>query len=459
MADYIPTLDTTQTVLWEKPTIADDITLNHIELSQIFSFAGTVDVTKRFVDGIGMSVKNTYILERLKMGLLYNFWKSRNGNYDTFYLPIYNDFFKLVQNAVSGATVIYVSEIPYAEQWLNGNYIWFETKSGDRIVRKITDVSLSGNQTVLTLATGLPYAVSMSDVTFFSRFILCNFSVTSFDIDYTNNKLQEVTLIFHEIMSTDTLNPALYAELYTVLAPGVTAYYTSYYKDITYNTCDFLTSVIQRDKIINSIDIAETNNITISIYPTSFIIQNLFSQPLSKIDIIIDRLDLTSNLSTTLYQGHITGLSANGNMAVVNLQSKDEVLNFSMPKVIYQSTCNNNLYDNYCKIIASNYSENGLITVVSGNDITATAYGNKADGFFINGYIKNGGEYRLITNHVGTTLTLLQPFQEDVTGKILIAYAGCDKSAGTCLGKFNNILNFRGFAYVPDKNPSIWGVK
>jgi len=50
------------------------------------------------------------------------------------------------------------------------------------------------------------------------------------------------------------------------------------------------------------------------------------------------------------------------------------------------------------------------------------------------------------------------PFDDEVVGKQVIVYAGCDKTPQTCKNKFNNLQNFRGFPYIPVKNPVIWGV-
>jgi hypothetical protein len=35
------------------------------------------------------------------------------------------------------------------------------------------------------------------------------------------------------------------------------------------------------------------------------------------------------------------------------------------------------------------------------------------------------------------------------TGDTFTAYPGCDKTQNTCTSKFNNLVNFGGFPYVP----------
>ena len=193
--------------------------------------------------------------------------------------------------------------------------------------------------------------------------------------------------------------------------------------------------------------------------PTDFVKQHIFSDILSKITIKIDKLDIATNTLTTKYIGNITGIAMQGDTAVVNLEAKDKSLGFNVPRLVYQSTCNNDLFDTHCEVIAANYSNIITITSVSGSTITASDFANKPDGYYTLGYVQYQGEYRFITNHVGSTLTMLTPFGEDVTGKAIVAYAGCNKSAPVCVSKFNNIDNFLGFAYIPSKNPSLWGLE
>lgn len=56
-----------------------------------------------------------------------------------------------------------------------------------------------------------------------------------------------------------------------------------------------------------------------------------------------------------------------------------------------------------------------------------------------------------------TTLTLFNQFSSsDLSiGSVVLAYAGCDKSNSTCATKFNNIVNFGGFPYIPNTNPFV----
>lgn len=459
MADYITTLDQTSNILWEIPSAVDDITLNHLQMSKIFSFNGTIDSDKRYVDGIGISIKNNYQLKRPELHTLYSFWQARDADYNKFYLPIYETFFDLTRTVNSGDIIIYLKHIPYLANWLAGTYIWLKMKNGDRIVRKVISITDLTTEYSVTLDTGMPaYGFVNSDIGFAGRFILSHFATKDFDIDYLLKDYGTVTLIFHQIVTVDTENPAIYAELYTITTPLSTGCYTSYYKDISYNNQTYLAAVVKRSSIKYSLDIKDNSSLNITMYPTTYVKQNIFEQPLSKVNIRIDRLDIISNTFSHLYQGHIAGISMAQDLAVINMLSKDEALTFNIPRVLYQSVCNNQLFDSYCKVVSANYSEVPLVQSISGNSLTLVESTIFSDGYFTGGYAKYNNEYRFITNYFTGVATIIRPFSVDVTNKNIILYAGCDKAASTCLNKFNNIINFRGFPYIPSKNPTLWGV-
>lgn len=63
-------------------------------------------------------------------------------------------------------------------------------------------------------------------------------------------------------------------------------------------------------------------------------------------------------------------------------------------------------------------------------------------------------ERRLIVAASGTTLTLVRPFSSDVlVNDAVTLFPGCDHTAGTCHGTYDNILNYGGFLFMPEKNP------
>ena len=62
----------------------------------------------------------------------------------------------------------------------------------------------------------------------------------------------------------------------------------------------------------------------------------------------------------------------------------------------------------------------------------------------------NNGQRRPILKDSGNTITIVWPLVNDAAGgDTYKIYPGCDKRTTTCLNKFGNINNFRGFIYIP----------
>lgn len=135
----------------------------------------------------------------------------------------------------------------------------------------------------------------------------------------------------------------------------------------------------------------------------------------------------------------------------------------------YQKTCRHVLYQNGCNLSASDFAIQADVTAIAGTSVTATQAGLQADGYFTGGMIQYGQYYGYIINHVGTALTLQRPLRylEDnfnlagygqnygnlYGGDAVYLYPGCNRTRQICLSKFNNLLNFGGFPWIPSRNP------
>ena len=57
-----------------------------------------------------------------------------------------------------------------------------------------------------------------------------------------------------------------------------------------------------------------------------------------------------------------------------------------------------------------------------------------------------------MTSHAGSSLTLANPCALAVSDAVTL-YPGCARNRETCKNKFNNILNFGGWPWIPLRNP------
>lgn len=126
-----------------------------------------------------------------------------------------------------------------------------------------------------------------------------------------------------------------------------------------------------------------------------------------------------------------------------------------VPRFTYQSSCNHVLADARCKVDENAFKFVGTVSAVSGNTITVTGAGAFPNSYFAAGRVELAGasDARLVLAHTGSILTLLLPFGTSPLGSTVTCFAGCAHDLATCFNKFNNVVNFGGFAFVPHKNP------
>ena len=167
-----------------------------------------------------------------------------------------------------------------------------------------------------------------------------------------------------------------------------------------------------------------------------------------------DRIGGTAIGSVTLFKGRLGTVDQIGRTsAKLTVNSDLVLLDIDMPRNIYQPTCLHTLYDSGCTLIKNAFGTNGA----AGSGSTASLINwSGASANFQQGSITftsgvNAGVTATVnTVVVGTSLTLGYPLQSVPSpGDTFTVYYGCDHTPGTCNSKFNNLVNFRGFPYVP----------
>lgn len=146
-------------------------------------------------------------------------------------------------------------------------------------------------------------------------------------------------------------------------------------------------------------------------------------------------------------------------VAKAEFESKARQLRIRIPKYLYQSYCNWDVFDPDCGLAEFAWKVTTDITVVDDTLISSVFAGYAAD-YFTAGRVRYEGDERWILKHVTDTLTLQVPFSSAVeTGTIVDVLPGCDGSPDTCKDTFSNYPNFFGFPYIPSNNPCLFGFK
>ena len=154
-----------------------------------------------------------------------------------------------------------------------------------------------------------------------------------------------------------------------------------------------------------------------------------------------------------------------GQMAfVAEVRSLAHVLGQTVGRT-FQTSCDAALGDTRCRINLENptYKGIGVVTdLLRDRAFMATGLSAFAAGWFASGTITwtNGANAGHITEVLAhdlaggiVTLTLLEaPGRAIAAGDSFIARAGCDKRMATCVAKFVNTANFRGFPNIPGQD-------
>lgn len=161
------------------------------------------------------------------------------------------------------------------------------------------------------------------------------------------------------------------------------------------------------------------------------------------------------------FYGRVAKFSGGRSKLTLTVKSDLDLLNVQMPRVLFQPPCSHSLYDSGCTLNRSSFTVAGVVAGAGGTQTQFNTNLTQADGYFTLGVIAfnsgaNTGLKRYVKSYLNASgqVTLIQPLGVAATaGDAFTIYPGCDKSAATCLNKFNNIANYRGFPYVP--NPEV----
>jgi hypothetical protein len=251
-------------------------------------------------------------------------------------------------------------------------------------------------------------------------------------------------------------------EVYRFTLGAQSFFYTSAEVDQTIAAVDYEAISIERSKLEEGPD-KRGSTLTITV-PTPNEVAQLFvlQIPGLRVRIEIDRfhrLDTPTPEVIRIFDGFVVSASYVQNMKAAKLSCRPaiSVLGRIVPRLTYQNQCNHVLYDDGCKVDDTDVqfrASNQLVTGVLGNVLTIANLGlSYVDGWFNGGYVEvlGGSDYRLVLDHVGDDLTLFAPFT--ITPTNVNVFAGCDHTIPTCKTKFDNVLNYGGFAFVPTKNP------
>lgn len=259
-------------------------------------------------------------------------------------------------------------------------------------------------------------------------------------------------------------------ELYTFTIGAVITRETSAEDDIVEDGDTFTASPIKRSKVTGGGPDSRKEHLVLEV-PGDHTVATQFINSIPGVTalVTIERIQRTDGPTyevIRIFQGKIESVlfGKSGREAKIRVVPLVTAQSKALPTHTYQGLCNHVLYDDICRVDDTDPTfrlSTALVTDVTSNNITVTGAGGNGDNYYTGGFVESAGasERRLILQQIGEVLTLLLPFGSSPLGTNVTVFAGCDHSLATCKSKFDNVINFGGFAFVPSKNVFSTGIR
>lgn len=222
---------------------------------------------------------------------------------------------------------------------------------------------------------------------------------------------------------------------------------------------DYLPATIQRNEAEYNSEL-EANVMKIQFAAvTDPTVQYIAQNPVAIVWIEISKLfrDQSPMEKLVVFIGQIKGATVKGTALEAECVSFEHFLSMPVPTLRYQVTCNHEVFDEGCTLDRddSPYAVDASVTLDSSKTIlTSAAFAGFDTNYFVGGLVVFGEESRTIVAYTGSTITMQYKMIELEDGDTVTAYPGCDGDIETCRDKFNNLLNFMGFPFIPEENPA-----
>lgn len=246
-------------------------------------------------------------------------------------------------------------------------------------------------------------------------------------------------------------------ELYEFTQGSVRWTYTTHAETIVRLGQEYITCPIVRDSLKQTTDIFKDSLALSFPRDSEFANQFIAFSPELPTTLTIYRGHLLDPASEYIvyWKGRIASCKTSGN--TIDLQCESVYTSIRRPglRAQFQLTCRRTLYLRGCNVNRELYAHTGtVLSIADSIKITVSGSSVYGDGWFTGGMLKTDDDVlRFITNHVGDVVTIARPLTTLQGNQDVVLYPGCDHLKETCASKFNNILNFGGFPWIPTRNP------
>jgi len=253
-------------------------------------------------------------------------------------------------------------------------------------------------------------------------------------------------------------------ELYHIWRDGgVDWRYTDGDVAVTYDGEEYTPATLERGSVSfeNKLDV--TTLVIKAAYVENPVLDFIASNPVEILWVSIMKLhrdDLTN--ADVVFIGQIKNVAFQGSAASITCVGFEHFLKKTVPTWRYQLTCNHNVFDSKCQLVGATYTVTTAISLdATGVQLTSSDFTQDAssedveDGYWTGGQVLFGDEARTVIAHVDNTITLMYKMKELEDTDTITITPGCDGRVETCFAKYNNVINFLGFPFIPVENPAL----
>lgn len=157
--------------------------------------------------------------------------------------------------------------------------------------------------------------------------------------------------------------------------------------------------------------------------------------------------------SVLLFKGRVGSVDQVGRtQAEITVNSDLVLLDISMPRNLYAPNCQHVLYDSGCGLSRAAFTANGTVGPSPTDSYIpwTSASASYAQGKIVFTSGANAGLSATVKSATIAGLTLAYPLlAAPAEGDTFEVSFGCDHTLTTCEKRFNNLVNFRGFPFIP----------
>lgn len=252
-------------------------------------------------------------------------------------------------------------------------------------------------------------------------------------------------------------------ELYRIFTEDKTWTFTSSDQNQTYDSGFgeevYVKTPISRTQIEQKKEITKAS-VTVEIpidHEFSIFILTRYSEQLISLTIFKSE----NGVTTVFWKGRLASVQPSKSSISLIFESIFTSLRRPGLRATFQRNCRFALYGKGCNLNPEDFALTGTLSSINSNILTVPEAATRPDGYFTGGMISaSDGSFSWITRHSGNQLTLqrvgislIEAFAETGSSTVVTIYPGCDHSRLTCHGKFNNVINYGGFDWIPNKNP------